>query len=380
MKAEKLSPEELSPEKKRQIRMLHAKRLHARSWRRLQEWRARLPHALLFSGERGLGKSELALAFAASLLCEKPQAEGAFCGECLACHWFFQGSHPDFRLLQPAALQAEETEDKKSGKGGSAGSAGEGEGEKEKSTRAKQQITIDQIRELDEFLCVGTHRQKSRVILIQPAERMNREAANALLKMLEEPPPDTLFLLVASEPMRLMPTLRSRCQSLRLSLPSPEESEAFLAEAGLRDAATWLALAGGAPLLALQLSQKTADWQPLLTEALQRGGRLDALQVAERLEKSLKAVKGENPLPWFVDWAQKWLVDLNLAAQELPIRFYLAERAKIMTLAKKSLPVFLARFYRQLSQLRRESAHPLNLRLFLEQFFLDYRALFPEEE
>ncbi|MDR3158074.1 MAG: DNA polymerase III subunit delta' [Zoogloeaceae bacterium] len=361
---------------------MKAESLHTESWRRLQEWRARLPHALLFSGERGLGKRELALAFAASLLCETPQAEGAACGECLACRWFFQGSHPDFRLLQPAALQTGEAEDKKSGKGGGASSAGdgEGEGEKEKSTRAKQQITIDQIRELDEFLCVGTHRHKSRVILIQPAERMNREAANALLKMLEEPPPDTLFLLVSSEPMRLMPTLRSRCQSLRLSLPSAARSEAFLAEAGLRDAATWLALAGGAPLLALQLAEKTADWQPLLTKELQRGGRLDALQAAARLEKSLKAVKGENPLPWFVDWAQKWLADLNLAAQDLPIRFYLAERARIMALAKKSPPVFLARFYRQLSQLRRESAHPLNLRLFLEQFFLDYRALFPEEE
>jgi DNA polymerase-3 subunit delta' len=353
--------------------------LHTKNWRRLQEWRARLPHALLLSGERGLGKLDLAFAFAASLLCETPREEGASCGECLACRWFSQGNHPDFRLLQPAALQTEEAEDRKSARGGNAGD-GEGKGEKEKSTRGKQQITIDQVRELDEFLCVGAHRQKSRVILIHPAERLNREAANALLKMLEEPPHEVLFLLVSSEPMRLVPTLRSRCQNLRLSLPPAAEGETFLTAAGLRDAATWLALAGGAPLLALQLAEKTADWQPLLTEALQCGERLDALSAAARLEKSLKTVKGENPLPQFVDWAQKWLADLNLAAQNLPIRFYLGERAKIMALAKKSLPVSLARFYRQLLQLRRESAHPLNLRLFLEQFFLDYRALFPEEE
>ena len=205
---------------------MNTEALHAESWRRLQKWRARLPHALLFSGERGLGKLDLALAFAASLLCETPRTGGAACGECLACRWFFQGNHPDFRLLQPAALRVEEAEDRKSGKGGS---DAEGEGEREKSARSGQQITIDQIRELDEFLCVGAHRQKARVILLHPAERLIREAANALLKMLEEPPQDTLFLLVSSEPMRLMPTLRSRCQNLRLTLPSAAESEAFLA-------------------------------------------------------------------------------------------------------------------------------------------------------
>jgi DNA polymerase-3 subunit delta' len=356
---------------------MKAEALHAESWRRLQEWRARLPHALLLSGERGLGKLEFAQAFAASLLCETQQTEGAACGECLACRWFSQGNHPDFRLLQPAALCVEEAgEDKKSGRGGKADGA---KADKEKSARSGQQIVIDQIRELDEFLCVGTHRQKARVILIHPAERLNREAANALLKMLEEPPQDTLFLLVSGEPMRLMPTLRSRCQSLRLALPQAAESEAFLAAAGLRDAATWLALAGGAPFLALQLAEKTADWQSLLIDVLQRGERLDVLSAAARLEKNLKTVKGENPLPQCVDWAQKWLVDLNLAAQNLPVRFYLGERAKIMLLAKKSQPLRLSRFYRQLLQLRRESSHPLNLRLFLEQFFLAYRALFLEE-
>ncbi|MDR2365865.1 MAG: DNA polymerase III subunit delta' [Zoogloeaceae bacterium] len=355
--------------------------LHTESWMRLQKWRARLPHALLLSGERGLGKLDFAFAFAASLLCEAPHAEeGAACGECLACRWFSQGNHPDFRLLQPAALRIEEAGEDKS-KAGKMDSADDkvDKTDKEKSARGGQQIVIDQIRELDEFLCVGTHRQKTRVILIHPAERLNREAANALLKMLEEPPQDTLFLLVSSEPMRLAPTLRSRCQNLRLPLPKAAVGEAFLASAGLRDAATWLALAGGAPLLALRLAEKTASWQTLTTEALQRGDRLDALPAAAQLEKNLKAMKGENPLPQFVDWAQKWLVDLNLAAQNLPVRFYLGERARIMELAKKSQPVRLSRFYRQLLQLRRESTHPLNLRLFLEQFFLGYHALFLEE-
>lgn len=337
--------------------------LHAGSWQRLQDWRAKLPHALLLSGVRGLGKVELATAFAAGLLCEMPQPDGRACGSCLACRWFEQGNHPDFRVLQPEAQRLAE-------EGGEVG---------DKAKRGGQQITIDQVRELDDFFAVGTHRQGLRIILVHPAETLNRNAANAILKVLEEPPPGTLFLLVSNEPMRLLPTLRSRCQSLPVGLPPRESAVRFLTAAGVSDAETWLALAGGAPGLALGLAEKTgSDWMESLTQALGQGGRLEVIATAASLEKTLKAVKGENPLPQLVDWSQKWLVDLNLAVQGLPIRFYMQQRARIEALAGKSNPAKLVRFYRQLLKLRRESEHPLNVRLFLEQFFFSYRALFVE--
>ena len=347
--------------------------LHAASWKRLQDWRP-LPHALLISGVRGLGKQDFARAFAASQLCEKPEANGEACGKCPACHWFEQDNHPDFRMLTKEVLMKEMSKEKSV----KAGMTVPPDKDEEKSNRKGQEIIIDRVRELDEFLAVGSHRQKSRIILIHPAESLNEAAANAILKVLEEPPANTLFLLVSNEPMRLLPTLRSRCQNLAVPLPDAQQAAAYLEASGLSEAATWLALAGGAPGLALQLAAKTADWVAPLTDALQRGDRLEVIATAANLEKALKAVKGENPLPQLVDWAQKWLVDLNLAVQHLPIRFYLAQRAKIEALAKKSQPVKLTRFYRQLLQLRRESEHPLNLRLFLEQFFFHYRALFVE--
>jgi DNA polymerase-3 subunit delta' len=229
---------------------------------------------------------------------------------------------------------------------------------------------------------VGTHRQKLRVILIHPAEALNRQAANALLKSLEEPPPGTLFLLVSHEPMRLLPTLRSRCQSLAVPLSSAAAGEKYLADAGVRDAATWLALAGGAPALAEKLAGKTADWLEPFLDTLQAGPSLEVIATAASLEKNLKAAKGENPLPQLIDWAQKWVVDLNLAAERQPVRFYFAQRARITilaeTLAEKHRIIELTRFYRHLLRLRRESAHPLNARLFLEQFLFCYRALFVE--
>ncbi|MDR3353328.1 MAG: DNA polymerase III subunit delta' [Zoogloeaceae bacterium] len=326
-------------------------------------WRARLPHALLFSGPRGLGKVELALAFAGALLCESPTPEGEACGRCLACRWFAQGNHPDLRLLLPEALRLKEEDEGKAAK-------------EEKKGRAGQEITIDQVRALDDFLAVGTHRQGLRIILAHPAENLNRNAGNALLKMLEEPPPETLFLLVAHEAMRLLPTLRSRCQGVPVPLPLPEAGRAFLEAAGIGEAESWLALAGGAPMLARDLARRGAGWMDDLLQILAKGGRQEVLATAMQLEKTLKAVKGENPLPQLVAWAQKWLVDLNLAARNLPIRFFLRHRARITTLAQESTPLRLSRFYRSLLRLRRESEHPLNLRLFLEQFLFEYRALF----
>jgi DNA polymerase-3 subunit delta' len=338
--------------------------LHISTWKRLQEWRVRLPHALLFSGSRGLGKVELAQAFAAGLLCETRKPDGAACGECLACRWFEQGNHPDFRVLLPKALRPPEEDD---------------HDDSDKTNRSGQEITVDQVRELDDFFAVGTHRQGLRVILVHPAENMNRNAANALLKILEEPPASTLFLLVSNASMSLLPTLRSRCQSVVVPLPSLALSTRFLSDVGVTDAPAWLALAGGAPGLARQLAEKPGtDWVENLIQALERGSQLEVIVTAATLEKALKAVKGENPLPQLVNWSQKWLIDLNLAAQCLPIRFYLRQRDRITALAGASQPIKLTRYYRQLLQLRRESEHPLNVRLFLEQFFFSYRALFVE--
>src|ERR1035437_5332836 len=175
--------------------------LHSEAWAQLDARRAQLPHALLISGQRGIGKSEFARSFAESLLCETPTATAQACGTCAACGWLAQGNHPDFRLLQPEALAVEE------------GEATDSSGKKKPS----QQITIDQVRALDDFLHVGTHRQGARVILVNPAEAMNRSTANSLLKSLEEPIASTLFILVSSESERLLPTIRSRCQALRSS-------------------------------------------------------------------------------------------------------------------------------------------------------------------
>ncbi len=332
--------------------------LHKKAWSGLQGRRERLPHSLLLIGQKGLGKFELARLFAASLLCEKPQADGQACGHCLACNWYAQGNHPDFRLLQPDAF------------------ADEAEAEEGKK-KASQQITIDQVRGLDEFLNVGTHRAGLRIILVNPAEAMNRNTANALLKTLEEPAASTLFLLVSNEPLRLLPTIRSRCQVVPVPVPQPADAERALQADGLTDPARWLALAGGSPGLALELSAAgQAAWLEVMIKRLAAGRNVEPLALAAELEKSVKDSKGRLPLKTVVEALQKWLVDLTLAGNALPVRYFLPQQATIKGLADMIPAVRLISFYRNIIKRRQEAEQPLNARLFLEGIFMDYRALF----
>jgi DNA polymerase-3 subunit delta' len=332
--------------------------LHSKVWAGLQARRERLPHSLLLVGQKGLGKFDLARRFAASLLCESPSANGQACGRCLACNWFEQGNHPDFRLLQPDAL-AEDVEVE--------------EGKKKPS----QQITIDQVRALDEFFNVGTHRGGLRIVIINPTEAMNRSTANSLLKTLEEPSAGTLFLLVSSEPMRLLPTIRSRCQVVPVPVPAAKLASKVLADDGLQQSEHWLALAGGSPVLAKELAASgQSAWIDLLAARLGNGRNAEPLAMAAELEKLIKDSKGKLLLKQVVEGLQKWLVDLTLAKNGMPVRYFLPQQAKISELADMIPAARLIQSYRAAISRRQEAEQPLNARLFLEGLFLDYRALF----
>jgi DNA polymerase-3 subunit delta' len=340
--------------------------LHEKTWKQLCAWCDRLPHALLLTGQQGIGKFDFARAFAESLLCENPLPSHVACGACPACKWMRQGNHPDFRQVQPEALAGEE------------GEGGEGGEPKGKKKAPSQQIIIDQIRALDDFLHVGTHRQGLRLVLLHPAEAMNRATANSLLKSLEEPIPGTVFLLVSNEPERLLPTIRSRCQQLPMPLPEASRARAWLAAAGVGDAAGWLALAGGSPFLAVELASSGGERALLdaLVAELVKGGRVDPLASAAALDRAVKASTRPAALKRLVEWAQKWFADLILVNTGQAPRYFPAQDKPLEDLAGRAgLPGLLA-FSRKALQYRQQCEQPLNSRLLLEDFFLGYTALF----
>ncbi|HEX7986095.1 MAG TPA: DNA polymerase III subunit delta', partial [Duganella sp.] len=214
------------------------------SWTQLQQLRQRMPHAILFHGAAGIGKSDFIERFAQGLLCEAVLPDGHACGQCASCGWFLQQNHPDYRRVRPEALEDEPAAE---------GEEGDAETKKTaKSAKApSKDIKIEQIRNLADFMNISTHRQGLRVVVLYPAEALNMPASNALLKTLEEPPPGTVFLLASNSLDRLLPTILSRCRKFALPMPSHAEALAWLKAQGVADADSWLREQGGAPLAAM---------------------------------------------------------------------------------------------------------------------------------
>jgi DNA polymerase-3 subunit delta' len=242
-----------------------------------------LPHALLLTGPAGLGKGAFARRLARGLLCEAPDAEGNACGHCRACHLFQAGSHPDYTVICPE-------EDSKNANHDS-------------SKKKSKVIKIDQIRDFCVFLSYTSQYGGYKIVLLEPADRLHVNAANSLLKTLEEPPGNSLLLLVTAQPARLPATVRSRCQIMTFSPPSPEVAFAWLAPrlSGALEPMALLNIAGGIPLVALAYADEER-WrrrQKLMDDYEQVvAGQLDPVQAAEQW------VQGDlvEHLRWLISW------------------------------------------------------------------------------
>jgi DNA polymerase III subunit delta' len=333
------------------------------AWLQLQQLRERLPHAILFHGSEGIGKTVFAERFAQSLLCQSPQADGQPCGACDSCGWFDQYSHPDYRRVRPEALDDEVAADGEEG-------AEPAESKKSKATKTpSKEIKIDQIRALADFMNISTHRQGMRVIVLYPAEALNTAAANALLKTLEEPPPHTMFLLVSNSLDRLLPTILSRCRKFALPMPGLDEALAWLRENEVKDADVWLAEQGGAPLAALAAADGGA--REILDELLRTLSRPDidlALKAADKLQKV--------PVVDLVAWTQRWLYDVFSLKLSGRIRYYPRYQKELSALAAKAEVPELLHALKAINERRAIAAHPLSAKLFIEDMLLNYSRVF----
>lgn len=287
----------------------------------------RFPHALLVHGARGLGKLALAEQVARYLLCESTESRP--CGRCEGCRWFAAGSHPDFRRIEPEALAKEPP-----------GELEDGTEAPAKRGKPSTQIRIEQVRELAGFLNLRSHRGRMRIALVHPAEDMNENASNALLKGLEEPPPGAVFVLVSHRPARLLPTIRSRCVALPVPVPAPKVALEWLASQRVPDPERWLAYAGGAPLQALEFAAKADVYDRLL----QRPGPVDDRDDLEALADAL----------------QKIALDQALMAFGLPPKY----RTSPGVSARGGEASAWLAYAREMGQNRDLCRHPLNPKLF----------------
>lgn len=235
--------------------------------------RAQHAHAYLLHGPVGIGKRALAERLMASLLCQRPEGLDA-CGQCKSCMLLAAGSHPDNYVLEPE--------------------------------EADKAIKVDQVRDLVSFVVQTAQMGGRKVVLIEPVESMNINAANALLKSLEEPSGNTVLLLVSHQPSRLLPTVKSRCVQQACPLPGEQMSLDWLAQALPEcredERRELLVLAAGSPLAAVKLQAQ--------------GVREQRAQVVDGVKKLLKQqqsptqlAEGWKDIPllllfdWFCDWS-----------------------------------------------------------------------------
>jgi DNA polymerase-3 subunit delta' len=252
----------------------HQKQLQAL---RLGLEKGRLHHAYLFLGPEGVGKKTVAFSLAQAIHCTETSAD--FCGRCTACVRIRNGNHPDVRVIEPLV--------------------------------GKKEISIQQVREIEKELSYRSFSGGRKIAIIDPATLMNAPAQNALLKTLEEPPLDSLIILIAVSAGALLPTVRSRCMSLSFGpLPTAVIAEYLEAQKGkTREEAKCLAaLAMGSLGAAImieksELLEKRQLWTEMLC-SLSAGDYRAAMAAAETI-----AADRDESLR-FLEWAASWYRDL----------------------------------------------------------------------
>ena len=330
------------------------------NWQKLLQYQntRQIPHALLLSGNAGLGKFELALFWTKALLCETLSNSKALdiktqaCGQCAACELFAANTHPDFMLIAP-----------------------EEEG---------KAIKVGQIRALVEFLALTQSRASRRVIVVNPAEAMNINAANSLLKTLEGPPENTIIILVSSKPHTLPATIRSRCQHFPVTVSNIPIMQHWLSQKGTfsqNDVDLALSLTENTPLNALFYLDSSIlghcedllnDWQKLAS------GEVSAPAVAEKWLKQPGNLPIRLVYTWLVDMIRYYSVNYDNKGRlddNSRTLFYYNDNTVLQTLANTIPLRRLFVMYDKVIEILKFEHTSLNKQLHLESLLIQWSLI-----
>lgn len=323
-----------------------------------------IPNSLLIYGEKDIGKLNLAIYIANYLICENSNDNGP-CHHCNACNWFLRANHPDFFAILPEDsyhllpfdvdeenLQKSTSEDKKPSK----------------------YIRIDQVRDVISVNELGSYRGGKRVILIYPVESMRMEAANSLLKSLEEPNSKVIYLLVTHQLDGILPTIRSRCRLLGVPKPPVDISLDWLSsqeqfqKIAREELKKLFFEVGRSPLKLISPSKFKPFNSKVILDELSREGVLVHRYIVESLSQfELKDI---------LTCLQKWCIDLYMVYPGLEPRYYPQYKRSMLRKVAKINYSQLGNFLQFLIRELKLSSHPLFPKIQLEAILTKYSQLF----
>ena len=306
----------------------------------------KLPHGLLLSGQKGIGKWHYGELIANYLLCLSPRS-GLPCGKCRSCELLASGTHPDKLLVQPEAVN--------------------------------KAIKVDQIRELSTFVGKTAQQQGYKVALIGPVEQLNVNAGNALLKSLEEPAGRTVLILTTHVTSGVMATIRSRCQLQAMPVPSREASIDWLNSLKVsKDVNALLSISAGSPLQASELAEGDRREALLLflaglADIKDQGGSVNL-----GLSKDWLSLELLDILDWWTQLVNLYIHSANGISYEYGQQGDIAVLLdKLLDSAQQLRQPWLFKLLDRMLLLKRQllaGANP-NKQLLLEELLLDWGAV-----
>jgi DNA polymerase-3 subunit delta' len=294
--------------------------------------------ALLLHGAANSGRSELTNELIQFALCQSPQTLHA-CGQCSSCILWREGNHPDIVLL--AADNSEE--------------------------RKTLQIKVEQVREVIDFASKSRHLSACKIIHLPDAEQLNISSANALLKVLEEPAPDCIFILQANNINKLLATIKSRCFKYQLNYPAWDDALKLVIENNPDNAEFWLRYFNGEPLFTPPFENH--ELIQLKATLLKPG--VDAIFA---LSKDLDPKR--VGMASLLDFMLKWLSDLFLVKHGNNADYFVSDTSAMQGLAAKINNDKLFALQEDLVFLSRWSEHPLNHKLQFENILFKYQQIY----
>lgn len=322
---------------------------HSELIKRLQtlQMEDRIPHAMLFCGAEGVGKAMTAEALAAVLLCHEP-SEGQCCGRCPACLALKAGNHPDYFQLLP-----------------------------ESSGKAAKSIKIEAVRELQAGIARVPLLSQRRVVIIHEAEKMNEAAANCLLKTIEEPAGQVVFILLTSAPAALLDTIISRCMRVEFGILQHEELKEVLCRQGLQEAeAGRLAdIADGSASRAMSLREP--EVQELFRQAFSLAEKAGSFTVDEMLPlaKEMSGCSREQLIQW-LGFAAMIYRDLLVlySGSGMPL-YNRSEMNRLTALLDRYPPARLLELLKLVQEYQKRLRSNVSLQLCLEGFLIKLNDL-----